>query len=222
MGIKITDMNPVVTPAMTDEFETAQSGAAESRRITSQQVLNNLWASANLASTQSSLQITGTQNMLVTFAPTNTSGAAATQIEGSNGANYQVNQFLQSGTTRNSIAVIMPKRWNKGDITLLFDWFSTTATGSVVWTIDYAIVNSLGSIDPAFTGSVTTTSTNGSTNQKVRASRTITISGTINDNATLLLRVSRTGGSGSDNLAATAFFISNAMINYTSNRGNDT
>lgn len=183
----------------------------------------NISGADTFSQAQTNLQITGLQQTPLFFTATNVSGAPNQQSSFSNGANYPYVQYVQSGLSYAEVSIPMPRRWNQGTFTLRMEWYTTATSGNVVWNADAAIINSGDSLNPSFGTAVTVTSSAaGSGNTKIVATTgAITPSGTPSANSRLNIRIYRNGGSGSDNMAATAFLLNPVLLQWTASAGND-
>jgi hypothetical protein len=184
---------------------------------------NNLSDVASLATTQTNLQITGTQNTPLFFMPTNTSGGVAGQTEFAAGVNIPYLQFPDAATSYSYAIAQMPKRWNQSTFQLLFSWYTPATTGNVVFKADAALIQLGSSLNLTFGTAVSSTSpaagtANAPTNIFTSA---ITASGVPLDWSWIVVRIYRDGTSGSDTLTNNAFIINPVRLWWTASAGND-
>lgn len=148
-----------------------------------------------------------------------TSGASGpTKTEMStNKENIQTLGFVQSSQNWAEWTVVMPSSYSGGTVTAKFVWTAnSTSTNSVVWSAQAVAYNDDDSIDASWGSAQTVTDANGSTAYTTRitsATTAITIAGTPGAGSMVQFRVGRNGGSGSDNLAATALLLA-CVITY--------
>lgn len=114
----------------------------------------------------------------------------------------------------------MPKSWDEGTVTAIFEWShaSTTVNFGVVWGIAATAASDTDAIGTAFGTAQEITDTGGTTNALYKTSETaaITASGTPAENDTLFFRVYRKAADGADTLAVDARLHGVTLI-YTTN-----
>ena len=105
-------------------------------------------------------------------------------------------------------AIPMPKSWDKGTITALFNWShaATTTNFGVVWNIQAVAVSNDDTIAVNFGTAQQVADTGGTTNDLYVTSETpaITVGGSPANGDTVFFRISRVTGDGSDTMAIDA------------------
>lgn len=120
------------------------------------------------------------------------------------------------------ISFRMPKAWNEGTVTAVFEWsHASTATNfGVVWGIQGVSVSDGDLVDAAYGTAQEVTDTGGTANTLYKSPETaaLTLAGSPQENDTVFLRVYRKAASASDTLAVDArlhgvalFYTTNAM-----------
>ena len=151
--------------------------------------------------------------------PSVTSGAAyPVQTEtGTNKVNYFSTSFAQSGQNYQEFGIVMPSDYDGGTVTAIFEWTTTSSsTNSVVWQIAGLSYPDNTAIDTVYGSNATVTDANNAANvvNKTGATGACTLGGTPAASQFTQFRIGRNGGSGSDNLAATALLLG-VIITYT-------
>lgn len=151
--------------------------------------------------------------------PSLTNGAVGpTQTESStNKINTQTLDFVQSGQTWAEWGVFMPPAYGGGTVTATFIWTAnSTSTNSVVWSCQGRAYGNSITIDQAYGTLQSATQANTSTALQTHissATSAITLAGSPVASQFVQFRVGRNGGTGSDNLAATASILA-VIITY--------
>jgi hypothetical protein len=185
----------------------------------------NFTDATKLTNTQTELQIIGAQQELAAFYPSAVGPATLYSYPMSNGSTYETLTYLQTGLTYGELSLIMPKRWNKSAITLIFDWVTPSSSlTNVVWYLEYALSDPDTTGNILFGGQVTASSEATGADKFMRVTINLPIAElpvNIDDNSRLQLRLYRSGGAGVDTLPANAFLVNPVIIQYTSDSGND-
>lgn len=148
--------------------------------------------------------------MAGSMGPSSSGGCAAlaTTVSAANQPDIVTLNFDASTQEYAQFALAMPESWDEGTITFQPIWShaSTTTNFGVVWDLQAVAVSNDDAIAAAFGTAQTSTDTGGTTNDLYVGpeSAAITVAGTPAAGDTVLFRLSRVTGNGSDTMAVDA------------------
>lgn len=154
--------------------------------------------------------------------PRSTSGAAAGSSEtATNKVMVETLDFDQTTDEFAQFAIPMPKSWNEGTLTAVFEW-TAGAAGNVVWAIQALARGNDDPLDTAFGTAVTVTDGVTAAGDLMRTAVTaaMTAGGTPAEGDIVIFQVYRDADNGSDTLAADAKLISVRLF-LTTNAADD-
>lgn len=174
------------------------------------------------------VQLAGKQTAWVpalAMTPSTTSGAARGSVEtATNKVMISTLDFDAAVVEYAQFWVKMPKGWNEGTVSAVFECShgATTTNFGMAWSLAGVAINSAGALDVARGTAQTVTVTGGTTDTKYSTSETsaITIAGTPAAGALVLFEVARQVANGSDTMAIDAR-LHGLWLLYTTDAAND-
>jgi hypothetical protein len=152
-----------------------------------------------------------------------TNGAGFTTLETS--ANKVVTSALTYDPAVNQygqFAVQMPKNWNEGSVTAVFDWSQPAGSGGVVWGLQGLARSDGDALEAGWSTAVTITDTGGSADTLYRSPETaaLSLAGIPVENDLALFQIYRDAANVADTLGVVARLHGLALF-YTTNAGTD-
>lgn len=197
-------------------------------------VANNLSDLANAATARSNLGVAYGKRSVYTSSPNvlraNASalggtacGAAATiATTTTNKINLFANSFAAGSIQSGQFMLNMPKSWDQGTITAIFDFYQDAAgAGNVTFQIRATILSSGAAADQAFGTAQAVTTTAGTSKDYYQSAETgaMTPAGTPSNDCNIVFEVNRRGDT--DTLAV-AVYLLGVMLIYNTNANSDT
>lgn len=148
--------------------------------------------------------------------------AAEGSVQGSNGVMRQTFDFDDATDEKVQFSIAMPKGWNEGTVSVVFEWTANATSGDVIWAVEAVAVGDDDALDATFGTAATATDTMKGTAYDLATSpaATLTIGGTPAEEDVCFFRVYRDANAGGDTLTGDAMLLG-VKITYTTNAAND-
>lgn len=159
------------------------------------------------------------------MAPSVSAGCAALSniASAANQPDIQTLNFHQTTQQYAQFSVVIPKRWDRGTLTAIFDWShaATTTNFNVLWGIQAVAVGDNEAINQAFGTAVEVTDTGGTTNRRYATAETsaFTVANSPQPGDRIFFRVYRRNA-GTGNMAIVAR-LHGVVVIMTTDAGND-